>query len=115
MPLRDDLLGVFGDPVVTGKPAGDDLRTGKPTVLLLLARRLATAAQRTALCRTPHDATDLARLADVVAETGAVDAVEAMVERRIGSGLDALAEAPIDPAAHSALTELAIAATYRRA
>ena len=111
--LRDDLLGVFGDPAVTGKPAGDDLRTGKPTVLLLLARRLATAAQRTALCQPPHDATDLARLADVVAETGAVDAVEAMVERRIGSGLDALAEAPIDPAAHSALTELAVAATYR--
>jgi len=35
--LRDDLLGVFGDPAVTGKPAGDDLRTGKPTTLRLLA------------------------------------------------------------------------------
>ena len=35
--LRDDLLGVFGDPEVTGKPAGDDLREGKRTVLLALA------------------------------------------------------------------------------
>ena len=40
--LRDDLLGVYGDPAVTGKPAGDDLRTGKPTALLMLARQLAT-------------------------------------------------------------------------
>jgi geranylgeranyl diphosphate synthase type I len=32
--LRDDVLGVFGDPAVTGKPAGDDLREGKRTVLV---------------------------------------------------------------------------------
>ena len=43
--LRDDLLGVYGDPAATGKPAGDDLRTGKPTALLMLARQLATPAQ----------------------------------------------------------------------
>ena len=35
--LRDDLLGVFGDPSVTGKPAGDDLIEGKRTVLVALA------------------------------------------------------------------------------
>ncbi|MEP7193320.1 MAG: polyprenyl synthetase family protein [Actinomycetota bacterium] len=35
--LRDDLLGVFGDPAQTGKPAGDDLREGKRTVLVALA------------------------------------------------------------------------------
>ena len=49
--LRDDLLGVYGDPATTGKPAGDDLRTGKPTALLMLARQLATPAQRRALDR----------------------------------------------------------------
>jgi geranylgeranyl diphosphate synthase, type I len=113
--LRDDLLGVFGDPVVTGKPAGEDLRTGKPTVLLLLARELATAAQRTALRQLPDDAADVARLSDVVAETGAVDAVEAMVEHRITTALDALVGAPIDPASRSALADLAITATSRRA
>ena len=37
--LRDDLLGVFGDPEVTGKPAGDDLREGKRTVIIAMARR----------------------------------------------------------------------------
>jgi geranylgeranyl diphosphate synthase, type I len=113
--LRDDLLGVFGDPLITGKPAGEDLRTGKPTVLLLLARQLATGAQRTALRELPGDAADVARLTDLVAETGAVDAVEAMVEQRISTALDALVGAPIDPAARSALADLAITATSRRA
>jgi geranylgeranyl diphosphate synthase, type I len=113
--LRDDLLGVFGDPLITGKPAGEDLRTGKPTVLLLLARQLATAAQRTALRELPDDAADVARLTDLVAETGAIDAVEAMVEHRINTALDALVGAPIDPAARSALADLAITATSRRA
>src|SRR6202007_595206 len=39
--LRDDVLGVFGDPAVTGKPSGDDLRSGKRTVLLAEAMELA--------------------------------------------------------------------------
>jgi geranylgeranyl diphosphate synthase, type I len=39
--LRDDVLGVFGDPAVTGKPSGDDLRSGKRTVLLAEAVELA--------------------------------------------------------------------------
>ena len=39
--LRDDVLGVFGDPAVTGKPSGDDLRSGKRTVLLAEAVDLA--------------------------------------------------------------------------
>jgi geranylgeranyl diphosphate synthase, type I len=111
--LRDDLLSVFGDPAVTGKPVGDDLRTGKPTVLLLLARRLATPAQRNALDQQPQDAADLTRLADVVAETGAADAVEVMVERRTRIAIDVLAAAPIEPSSRSALTELAITATCR--
>ncbi|MEU5368854.1 polyprenyl synthetase family protein [Streptomyces sp. NPDC005951] len=42
--LRDDLLGVFGDPAVTGKPSGDDIREGKPTYLLAVARTCADAA-----------------------------------------------------------------------
>ena len=44
--LRDDVLGVFGDPAMTGKPAGDDLREGKPTLLLALATVHATDGER---------------------------------------------------------------------
>src|SRR5262249_7148899 len=43
--LRDDILGVFGDPAQTGKPAGDDVREGKRTVLLAIARKHATPGQ----------------------------------------------------------------------
>ena len=39
--LRDDVLGIFGNPDETGKPAGDDLREGKRTVLLAKTMGLA--------------------------------------------------------------------------
>jgi geranylgeranyl diphosphate synthase type I len=113
--LRDDLLGVYGDPRVTGKPAGDDLRTGKPTVLLVLARQLATATQLAALRQPVFEAADIDRLAAVVAETGAVDAVERMVERRVDAALEALEHAPIEAESRSTLAELAITATQRGA
>ena len=59
--LRDDLLGVYGDPAATGKPAGDDLRTGKPTALLMLARQLATAGPAPARWSGPAPAAGAAR------------------------------------------------------
>src|SRR4029453_10094085 len=43
--LRDDVLGVFGDPVHTGKPAGDDLREGKRTYLVAITYAHATGAE----------------------------------------------------------------------
>ncbi len=49
--FRDDLLGVFGDPAVTGKPAGDDLREGKRTVLIAHAYAQTTPAGRAVLRR----------------------------------------------------------------
>jgi geranylgeranyl diphosphate synthase, type I len=110
--LCDDLLGVYGDPAVTGKPAGDDVRTGKPTALLVLARRLATPAQRDRL-RSPD--VDVATAAEVVTATGAAAAVEDMIEKRVGQALEALAGVPIDSAARNALSELAVATTHRRA
>ena len=123
--LCDDLLGVYGDPAATGKPAGDDLRTGKPTVLLVLARELATTAERAELDRgmaaeadgghAIHDEGVVARLADVVAATGAVARVEEMIGRRVSDALAALETAPIDRLARSALADLALAATRRRA
>jgi len=99
--LRDDLLGVFGDPAVTGKPAGDDLRSRKPTTLLLLARQLAPGA-------TCADA-------EAIAATGAPERVEAMIRERVASAIAVLAAAPIAAEARAALIELAIRATQRPA
>nr|WP_239082730.1 polyprenyl synthetase family protein [Actinoplanes teichomyceticus] len=108
--LRDDLLGVYGDPAVTGKPAGDDLRTGKPTTLLMLARRMATPAQLGEL-----DTAGIGRKAEIVAETGAPARVEEMIRARVAEGLTALADAPIETEARSVLVELATVATQRPA
>ncbi|GHJ10802.1 geranylgeranyl pyrophosphate synthase [Micromonospora humidisoli] len=115
--LRDDLLGVYGDPAATGKPAGDDLRTGKPTTLLMLARQLATGSQRRALERAGGvtGGRELARLAELVADTGAVARVELMISDRVADALAALETASIDETARTALTGLATAATTRRA
>jgi geranylgeranyl diphosphate synthase, type I len=124
--LCDDLLGVYGDPAVTGKPAGDDLRTGKPTTLLMLAHQLATPAQRAELAKDPagavipadgsgglNPASDVSRLAQVIAETGAPAQVEALIQQRVAEGIAALADAPIHDGARAALTDLAVSATHR--
>ncbi|MEV4346578.1 polyprenyl synthetase family protein [Actinoplanes sp. NPDC049596] len=123
--LRDDMLGVYGDPAVTGKPAGDDLRTGKPTALLMLARRLASPAQREALdpagAVNPADGSGgltsaaIARRAQVILETGAPARLEAMIQERVADGVAALAGAPLDENARAALIELAVRATHRPA
>jgi geranylgeranyl diphosphate synthase, type I len=125
--LCDDLLGVYGDPAVTGKPAGDDLRTGKPTTLLMLAHQLATPAQRAELATDPAGVVipadgsggltppDVARLAEVITQTGAPAQVEALIRKRVAEGVDALNRAPIDERARAALIDLAVSATHRPA
>lgn len=110
--LCDDLLGVYGDPAITGKPACDDLRTGKPTTLLMLAHQLATPAQLTEL---QTGGPDIDRLAQVIADTGAPAQVEALIRQRVDEGCTAVAMAPIHPDARMALTDLAVAATNRPA
>jgi geranylgeranyl diphosphate synthase type I len=113
--LRDDLLGVFGDPDVTGKPAGDDLREGKRTVLVAMALETATPAQAELVRRelgSPTAAVD--DLRQVLVDTGAVDRVEAMITSGCDEALAALAGSSVAPEAVTALTDLALAATARQ-
>jgi geranylgeranyl diphosphate synthase type I len=108
--LRDDLLGVFGDGDVTGKPVGEDLREGKPTLLHALAAARVTGADAAALARygAPDlDDDDVAALQDVLLSSGAVEAVEGDIDRLVGDAVDALEGADVEPAAHQALVELA--------
>lgn len=119
--LRDDLLGVFGDPEVTGKPAGDDLREGKHTLLVALAldtaRRTARHAELTALTAAlgdpDLDAAGLARVREILHGLGAVGEVELRIDRFTESGLATLAAAEVAPPADTRLVELARAATRR--
>jgi geranylgeranyl diphosphate synthase, type I len=117
--LRDDLLGIFGDPARTGKSALADLRDGKGTALLAIALRSARPDQRrvlTAQVGNPQLNEDGARHVRVVLEeTRAVHAVEDMIEERRGRGLAALDRVEIRAEARAALRDLAIAATARTA
>ena len=117
--LRDDVLGVFGDPAVTGKPSGDDLRSGKRTVLLAEAVELADKSDPAAadLLRssigTELTDTQVRDLRAAIEAVGALAAVEARIERLTRRALSALAAAPINAAARAGLSELARLAANR--
>ena len=116
--LRDDVLGVFGDPSRTGKPAGDDLREGKRTLLVALAMDAADERQA-GLLRTHlgsgaslDDAT-IAELRSVIVDTGALDDVEKRISRRAVEAQQALTSSAIAADARPPLESLIIAATDR--
>ncbi|NBM17662.1 polyprenyl synthetase family protein [Streptomyces sp. GC420] len=112
--LRDDLLGVFGDPEQTGKPAGDDLREGKPTYLVAVARaRARETGDQDALDTLAAGLGDpgltpegLARLRSVLLRTGARDLVEAKIGRLLDHSTRHLAGAVLESAAHRELAAM---------
>jgi geranylgeranyl diphosphate synthase type I len=114
--LRDDLLGVFGDPAVTGKPAGDDLTEGKRTVLVALALEGAPAADAKRLDEalgSPLDEQEVEELRRIIDESGARTRVEQRIDALTRAALDALAQAPVTDAARTVLAELADEAGHR--
>ncbi len=115
--LRDDLLGVFGDPVITGKPSGDDLREGKRTVLITLARqKLPGSAARLfdeLLGDEDLDEQQIGMLQTAVRDSGAVEQVERIIAHNVAVATAALAEAPIARSAREELAALAEAVTRR--
>jgi geranylgeranyl diphosphate synthase type I len=115
--LRDDILGIFGDPARTGKPASDDLRAGKRTVLLAITRARAGPRQAAVIDRCLGDP-DLdeaaaAEVRAVITSTGALAECEQLISRHLDQALSVLAAAPITAEARAALAELAVTATAR--
>ena len=115
--LRDDVLGIFGDPVRTGKPVTGDIREGKQTVLVALARERASAAQSLLLDRHLGDRTisdaAAAEVRTVIIDTGALAECEAMIAASAKEAVAALDGAAIPDEARAALTALAVMATDR--
>jgi geranylgeranyl diphosphate synthase type I len=115
--LRDDLLGVFGDPAVTGKPAGDDLREGKQTVLMAIAMERAPAADRELLKgllgRSDLTDDDIVVARSVIDRSGATAQVESMISTRLDEAVTALDHVTLERDARGQLVTLAGAASYR--
>ena len=109
--LRDDLLGVFGDPAITGKPAGDDLREGKATVLMAMTHDRADSAQEVILAQyfgdSHLDPVGVEALRTIITETGARGHVEDLVERLTLTALDALNQEEITTHSRAFLESLA--------
>jgi geranylgeranyl diphosphate synthase type I len=115
--LRDDLLGVYGDPSMTGKPAGDDLIEGKRTVLVALALDAAPARAAARLDSALGRALDVQQVAElrrIIDESGAHAQVEDVIGRLADRATTALREADLDEQARGVLLELATAVTDRR-
>ena len=109
--LRDDLLGAFGDPSVTGKPVGEDLREGKPTPLHALAVARATGTDAAFLEEqygSPELSEDqVAALRQVLTDTGAKAAVEERIDLLIDQGIAALPKSGLTAQAIEELESLA--------
>jgi geranylgeranyl diphosphate synthase type I len=115
--LRDDVLGVYGDPKATGKPAGDDLREGKRTYLVAAAYAAAGPAERAELDQglgdTALDDEGVARLRAIIRDSGALARTEERIVTLTHTALAALAGADVDPEPRTVLEDLAVAATRR--
>lgn len=115
--LRDDVLGVFGDDVITGKSCSDDLRDGKASLLLVRAMELATPAGREVLDRhlgdARMDAAAADRCRDVVLQSGALASVERLIAAKRDAA-HAAADTLAAPVSH-ALHHMAVALTERAA
>jgi geranylgeranyl diphosphate synthase type I len=115
--MRDDVMGAFGDEALTGKPVGGDLREGKPTPLLARAYERADTAQLQVLDlvgTTTLSDHDVARVQQVIIDTGALADLEATISRLTHEAVDAIGRAPIAGEARDELVALADYVSHRQ-
>jgi geranylgeranyl diphosphate synthase type I len=109
--MRDDLLGAFGDPRETGKPAGNDLRAGKRTALVRAAEERLNekdlAPLRAVLGNLNASDSAVREGLDVIEKCGARTSVEGRLTVLLEGALGALDEAPLSPVGCAMLRELA--------
>lgn len=117
--MRDDLLGVFGSPQTTGKPAGSDLRARKATTVVVAAYELASGARQRhlkELMTAEHLSNDdIAQWQHLIEDVGAVALIENLIHQRYRAAIDTLDTAPVAAEPRSALVAMAAASTERAA
>jgi geranylgeranyl diphosphate synthase type I len=115
--LRDDVLGVFGEPEVTGKDTHSDLREGKRTILLVRALEAASPADRAFIDdnvgRSDLSEDDAEHIREIIRSTGALDSTVTLIEELAGKARAALERASVPEQAAAALGELAGLAAVR--
>jgi geranylgeranyl diphosphate synthase type I len=115
--LRDDILGVFGDPEVTGKPAGDDLREGKRTVLIgLTLEALPPSVARIfeeLLVSGELDSEQIEFMRNAIVDSGALAKTEALIEEYSDRAIEALSELEISEQGRKELANLTQAVINR--
>jgi geranylgeranyl diphosphate synthase type I len=115
--LRDDILGVFGSPEVTGKPAGGDLVERKATSVVVAAHRMAERPVRAEFDEFMRAAVlsgaDVQRWRGLIVATGAVDYIEDLIGRRVAAALEHIEDRRIDGAVRGALAGMAAVCTTR--
>lgn len=117
--MRDDLLGIFGTPSITGKPSGSDLLEGKATTVVAAAYHLADRVLRRQLRELMRaqdlDGDDINRWRELIAATGAVDWIEKLIDARLTYALTLVDDAEVRPDIRVALAHMAAACTERTA
>ncbi|MDR2620190.1 MAG: polyprenyl synthetase family protein [Propionibacteriaceae bacterium] len=114
--LRDDLLDLFGEPELTGKTPGGDIRRGKRTHLIAAATAQANAADKAILyANLGNPAADIAAVRAAVTRSGAAADIETRLSKLARFAAKALASAPLQPDARTALTKLAEQTLFRSA
>ena len=120
--LRDDILGVFGDPSVTGKPAGDDLREGKRTVLVALTLEALTERSPSMaesfeelLTSRELDTHQIAFMQKLIKDSGALEKTERMIVELGDRSLESLDTANLEESAKATLKALALKVISRDA
>lgn len=116
--LRDDYLGVWGDPDVTGKPAGDDLFEAKATVLLTLARERLRGGDAALLDRVGTPAfrrRDVHALSEAMRASGVDTEVERLIADAVDSALAALESHPLAAPGLAGLRDAAHTVAWRNA
>lgn len=115
--LRDDILGVFGSPELTGKPAGGDLAERKATSVVVAAQRMADATIRrqfTELMNAEElTESDIAHWRTMIVATGAADWIEELITERVAVATEHICDNRIDLWVQSALADMASVCTLR--